>query len=551
MTKKIFRSICLVALAVLIASVVLIMGVLYGYFTDMQHDQLRMQTELAAQGVNHEGTAYFDQLSARDYRITLIEPDGRVIYDSEADSGEMENHLEREEVQEALDSGYGESERYSSTLMEKSLYSAMVLDDGSILRMSVSQSGILTLLLGMLQPIIVVLIAAIALSLLLASRLSKRIVKPLNELDLDDPLSNEGYDELSPLLLRVYSQQKQLKKQSAELGQRQDEFAAVTASMSEGLVLLNDKGNILSINPAASRFLDTDQHSVGENILTVNRSLDLQELLSKALNGDQAEKIMDLQEGHYQVIASPVISDNTVSGIALLIFDVTDKENSEQMRREFTANVSHELRTPLHSISGYAELLKNGMVKTADIRPIASKIYDEAQRMVRLVEDIINLSHLDEGAGDMAREKIDLFEAAKAAALSLEPEAESADVSISVTGEPAVIVGIPQLIGGIVYNLCDNAIKYNHKGGSVSVIVRKNDNSAVLTVRDTGIGIPAEDQNRVFERFYRVDKSHSKEVGGTGLGLSIVKHSARIHGARISLESSVGEGTTVTVKFPV
>lgn len=551
MTKKIFRSICLVALAVLIASVVLIMGVLYGYFTDMQHDQLRMQTELAAQGVNHEGTAYFDQLSARDYRITLIEPDGRVIYDSEADSGEMENHLEREEVQEALDSGYGESERYSSTLMEKSLYSAMVLDDGSILRMSVSQSGILTLLLGMLQPIIVVLIAAIALSLLLASRLSKRIVKPLNELDLDDPLSNEGYDELSPLLLRVYSQQKQLKKQSAELGQRQDEFAAVTASMSEGLVLLNDKGNILSINPAASRFLDTDQHSVGENILTVNRSLDLQDLLSKALNGDQAEKIMDLQEGHYQVIASPVISDNTVSGIALLIFDVTDKENSEQMRREFTANVSHELRTPLHSISGYAELLKNGMVKTADIRPIASKIYDEAQRMVRLVEDIINLSHLDEGAGDMAREKIDLFEAAKAAALSLEPEAESADVSISVTGEPAVIEGIPQLIGGIVYNLCDNAIKYNHKGGSVSVIVRKNDDSAVLTVRDTGIGIPAEDQNRVFERFYRVDKSHSKEVGGTGLGLSIVKHSARIHGARISLESSVGEGTTVTVKFPV
>ncbi len=551
MTKKIFRSICLVALAVLIASIVLIMGVLYGYFTDMQHDQLRMQTELAAQGVNHEGTAYFDQLSARDYRITLIEPDGRVIYDSEADSGEMENHLEREEVQEALDSGYGESERYSSTLMEKSLYSAMVLDDGSILRMSVSQSGILTLLLGMLQPIIVVLIAAIALSLLLASRLSKRIVKPLNELDLDDPLSNEGYDELSPLLLRVYSQQKQLKKQSAELGQRQDEFAAVTASMSEGLVLLNDKGNILSINPAASRFLDTDQHSVGENILTVNRSLDLQELLSKALNGDQAEKIMDLQEGHYQVIASPVISDNTVSGIALLIFDVTDKENSEQMRREFTANVSHELRTPLHSISGYAELLKNGMVKTADIRPIASKIYDEAQRMVRLVEDIINLSHLDEGAGDMAREKIDLFEAAKAAALSLEPEAESADVSISVTGEPAVIEGIPQLIGGIVYNLCDNAIKYNHKGGSVSVIVRKNDDSAVLTVRDTGIGIPAEDQNRVFERFYRVDKSHSKEVGGTGLGLSIVKHSARIHGARISLESSVGEGTTVTVKFPV
>ena len=555
MTKKIFRSICLVALAVLVASTVLIMGVLYGYFTDMQHDQLRMQTELAAQGVNHEGTAYFDALNSRDYRLTLIGPDGSVIYDSQADSDEMENHLEREEVQEALASGYGESERYSSTLMEKSLYSAIKLDDGSILRTSFSQSGILTLLLGMLQPIIVVLIAAVALSLLLASRLSKKIVKPLNELDLDDPLSNEGYDELSPLLLRIHNQQKQLRQQSAELNQRQDEFAAVTANMNEGLVLLNDKCNVLSINPAAARILDSSQRCVGENVLTVNRSLDLQDLLSKALNGEQAEKVLDLHEGHYQVIASPVVSDVAssgcaVSGVALLIFDVTDKENSEQMRREFTANVSHELRTPLHSISGYAELLKNGMVKTGDIRSIASKIYDEAQRMVRLVEDIINLSHLDEGAGDVPREKTDLYEIVKATAQSLEPEAESADVSLNVSGESAVIKGVPQLLGGIVYNLCDNAIKYNHKGGSVSVNVRVADGSAVLTVSDTGIGIPAEDQSRIFERFYRVDKSHSKEVGGTGLGLSIVKHSAKVHGAKISLESELGKGTTISVKFP-
>ena len=443
MTKRIFRSICLVALAVLVATVALIMGVLYGYFTDMQHDQLKMQTELAAQGVNNEGLDFFQDMNMKDYRITLIQPDGTVIYDSQVQSGDMENHLEREEVQEALSSGYGESERYSATLMETSLYSAIQLDDGSILRMSISQSSILTLLLGALQPIIVIIVIAVILSLFLASRLSKKIVKPLNELDLDDPLSNEGYDELSPLLLRVYNQQKQLKKQAAALQKSQDEFAAATASMSEGLILLNDKCTILSINKAATVLLDTDQHCVGQNILTVNRDLELQDVLSKALNGEQNEIILDLHDGHYQISASPVISDSTVSGIALLIFDVTEKENAEQMRREFTANVSHELRTPLHSISGYAELLKNGMVKTGDIRPIASKIYGEAQRMVQLVEDIINLSHLDEGAEDMLREKVDMFEIVKATVQSLEPEAESADVSINMTGEQAVITGVP------------------------------------------------------------------------------------------------------------
>ena len=550
MTKRIFRSICLVALAVLVATVALIMGVLYGYFTDMQHDQLKMQTELAAQGVNNEGLDFFQDMNMKDYRITLIQPDGTVIYDSQVQSGDMENHLEREEVQEALSSGYGESERYSATLMETSLYSAIQLDDGSILRMSISQSSILTLLLGALQPIIVIIVIAVILSLFLASRLSKKIVKPLNELDLDDPLSNEGYDELSPLLLRVYNQQKQLKKQAAALQKSQDEFAAATASMSEGLILLNDKCTILSINKAATVLLDTDQHCVGQNILTVNRDLELQDVLSKALNGEQNEIILDLHDGHYQISASPVISDSTVSGIALLIFDVTEKENAEQMRREFTANVSHELRTPLHSISGYAELLKNGMVKTGDIRPIASKIYGEAQRMVQLVEDIINLSHLDEGAEDMLREKVDMFEIVKATVQSLEPEAESADVSINMTREQAVITGVPQLLGGIVYNLCDNAIKYNHKGGRVSISLKSSPNEVILTVSDNGIGIPAEDQNRIFERFYRVDKSHSKEVGGTGLGLSIVKHSAKIHNAKISLESTVGKGTTITVRFP-
>lgn len=550
MTKRIFRSICLVALSVFLASLVLILGFLYGYFNEVQHDQLKMQTDLAAQGVSHEGLAYFDGLDTGSYRITLIDENGDVLYDSKTESSSMENHLEREEVQEALASGYGESERFSSTLLEKSLYSAEKLPDGSILRLSMVQNSVFTLILGMLQPVCVVIVIALILSLALASRLSKKIVQPLNDMNLDDPLSNEGYDELSPLLLRLHSQQKQLKRQSNELRKRQDEFTAITDSMSEGLMLLNPKCTILSINNAAVSLLDTDNFCVGKNILTVNRNLALQEMLSEAVGGTQSRKIIDIHDGHYQVNASPVMSGNIVSGIALLIFDVTEKENSEQMRREFTANVSHELRTPLHSISGYAELLKNGMVKSGDVTPVATKIYDEAQRMVRLVEDIINLSHLDEGAEDMAKEDVNLYDVVNSTIGSLAPESESAGVTIDFAGEPITVRGIPQLLSGIVYNLCDNAIKYNREGGKVSVSLKEEDGEAVLTVADTGIGIPAEHQQRIFERFYRVDKSHSKEVGGTGLGLSIVKHAAKIHDAKIKLNSVPEQGTTITVTFP-
>ena len=462
----------------------------------------------------------------------------------------MENHLEREEVQEALETGYGESERFSSTLLEKSLYSAEKLPDGSVLRLSMIQNSVLTLILGMLQPVCVIIVIALILSLVLASRLSKKIVQPLNDLDLDDPLGNEGYDELSPLLLRLHSQQKQLKRQAGELQRRQDEFTAITDSMSEGLMLLNPKCTILSINRAAVSLLDTDDFCIGKNILTVNRSLALQEILSSAIGGKQSQKIIDIHDGHYQASASPVMSGNAVSGIALLIFDVTERENSEQMRREFTANVSHELRTPLHSISGYAELLKNGMVKSGDVKPVATKIYDEAQRMVRLVEDIINLSHLDEGAEDMIKEEVDLYDIVRSTIESLSPEAEAAGVTVSFSGQHVAVNGISQLLSGIVYNLCDNAIKYNRQGGSVSVSLSSDEKDAVLTVSDTGIGIPAEHQQRIFERFYRVDKSHSKEVGGTGLGLSIVKHAAKIHDAKIKLSSVPDQGTEITVILP-
>ena len=550
MTKRIFRSICLVALAVLIACLVLILGFLYGYFNEVQHDQLKIQTDLAARGVSSQGLDYFEGLSTDDYRITLIGADGNVLFDSKSDSSSMENHLEREEVQEALETGYGESERFSSTLLEKSLYSAERLPDGSVLRLSIIQNSVLTLILGMLQPVCVIIVIALILSLVLASRLSKKIVQPLNDLNLDDPLSNEEYDELAPLLLRLHSQQQQLKRQAGELQRRQDEFTAITDSMSEGLMLLNPKCTILSINRAAVSLLDTDDFCVGKNILTVNRSLALQEILSSAIGGKQSQKIIDIHDGHYQASASPVMSGNAVSGIALLIFDVTERENSEQMRREFTANVSHELRTPLHSISGYAELLKNGMVKSGDVKPVATKIYDEAQRMVRLVEDIINLSHLDEGAEDMIKEEVDLYDIVSSTIESLSPEAEAAGVTVSFSGRHVSVNGISQLLSGIVYNLCDNAIKYNRQGGSVSVSLSSEDKDAVLTVSDTGIGIPTEHQQRIFERFYRVDKSHSKEVGGTGLGLSIVKHAAKIHDAKIKLSSVPDQGTEITVIFP-
>ncbi len=550
MTKRIFRSICLVAFIVFIASIVLLMGFLYGYFNQVQHDQLMTQTDIAAHGVNSQGVSFFDGLKTDNYRITWIASDGTVLFDSDADSSSMENHLEREEVQMALETGYGESERMSSTLLEKSLYSAERLDDGSILRLSVVQNSALTIFLGMLQPICVLIVVALIISLMLASRLSKNIVKPLNELNLDDPLSNEGYDEISPLLLRLHNQQKQLKRQTGDLQRKQDEFAAVTDGMSEGLVLLNPKCNILSINRAAMSLLDTDSSCIEKNILTVNRSLALQQSLSEALSGHQSQVIIAIHDGHYQINANPVTSDDMVTGIALLIFDVTEKENSEQLRREFTANVSHELRTPLHSISGYAELLKNGMVKSNDVKPVATKIYDEAQRMVQLVEDIINLSHLDEGAQDMARETLDLLDIAGSAVKSLDAEAQASDVSLKVTGNSAKISCIPQLVYGIVYNLCDNAIKYNHPGGNVNVSVSDKQDEAILSVSDNGMGIPPEHQQRIFERFYRVDKSHSKEVGGTGLGLSIVKHAAKIHDASITLNSIPEKGTTITVSFP-
>lgn len=549
MTKRIFRSICVATLCVLLSSLAIIMGALYNYFSNVQKNQLREQTALVARGVTDEGAAYLDGLGANDFRITWIAADGTVLYDSRADASAMENHLGREEVKSAIDKGYGESSHYSATLLEKLLYAAQRLPDGTVVRLADSQNSVVALTLGMLHPIVIVAVLAVIISLALASRLAKRIVKPLNALDLDKPLSGESYDELSPLLRRIDEQQREIKRQSDELERKRDEFEAVTGSMNEGLLLLSDKGVILSINNSAAKLLNTDRSCIGQDMLRVERGVAVQELLSRAQSGEHAEGILPLGGGEYQLDASPVISDGRVSGAVLLMFDVSERENAERMRREFTANVSHELKTPLHSISGCAELLNNGMVKLEDQKRFTSQIYSEAQRMIRLVDDIIRLSRLDEGAEDMKREKVDLYAIAESVADSLKTEADAAGIEIALHGEHAEINGIPQLLSGIIYNLCDNAIKYNRPQGRVDISVENAEETVVLSVSDTGIGIPPEHQSRVFERFYRVDKSRSKEIGGTGLGLSIVKHAARLHDAKLELQSAVNEGTTITLSF--
>ncbi|MBQ7801351.1 MAG: PAS domain-containing sensor histidine kinase [Oscillospiraceae bacterium] len=550
MTKRIFRSIFLVALAVFLASTTIIMGALYSYFSQVQRSQLKNQTILAAQAVSYEGLDYLTRLDIDGCRVTWISADGAVLYDSKTDSGSMENHLQREEIRQALKSGYGESERYSSTLMEQTVYAAQRLPDGTVLRLSMARYSIITLLIRMSRSICLMILVAVALSLWLAHRLSRHIVQPLNHLNLDDPLSNAEYEELKPLLNRIDSQQLQLKGQETELKRKQREFDTVTNHMNEGLVLMNERCNVLTMNPAAARIMGLARPYVGINFRAMNHAEVLEPLLSTALEGTHAEEAVTLPLGDYQVDASPVKSGDKVSGVVLLMFDITEKKRLELQRREFTANVSHELKTPLHAISGYAELLKGGLVRPEDVPHFSEKIYAESQRMVRLIDDILKLSRLDEGADGMDRESTDLYAIAQDALRDLGDAARKANITLTLTGASCPMEGFPHLLSGIVTNLCTNAIKYNHPGGKVDVSLANRENEILLTVSDTGIGIEPEHQERIFERFYRVDKSRSKAVGGTGLGLSIVKHAAMIHDAKIDLRSIVGLGTTIEVHFP-
>ena len=550
MTKRIFRSICLVTVSVMVAVLSMTMAILYHSFSENQQNQLKTQTILAAQGVSKQGMDYFDTLRVDNCRITWIDPEGTVLYDNRFDPDEMENHLRREEIEEAIRGEFGESVRYSDTLMARSLYYAIALEDGSVLRLSIMQETVLYLLWDMLRPIMLILCAAILGSLILAAQLSKRIVEPLNNLDLDHPLSNEGYDEIFQLLSRIDLQQKKLKVQESELQQRHQEFELITENLDEGLILLNDKGKILSINRAARRWFSVKEDCIGLEFSSLHYGTELQNLLKKTLQGKRREIFLELSEGYYQLDASPVVSDGVVTGSVILMFDVTEKAQVEQLRREFTANVSHELKTPLHSISGYAELLANGMVLPQDIPQFSGKIYTEAQRMIRLVEDIMKLSHLDESQDELTREPLELYQLTADTLQSFYDQAEKHSIKLQLKGSPAMIRGIPRLISVIISNLCDNAIKYNREGGSVTVLVYLEGKYAVLSVEDNGIGISSEYRERIFERFYRVDKSHSKEVGGTGLGLSIVKHAAKLHHAKLDVHSIVGKGTKITLRFP-
>ena len=434
-------------------------------------------------------------------------------------------------------------------LLERFLYAAQRLEDGTVLRLAIAQNTVLTMLLGVGQGFAAVIVIALIASVLLARRLSRRIVQPLNAVDLDRPLENEGYEEISPLLRRLDGQQSQLKAQQAELQRRQNELEAIIGGMSEGMILLDRSGRVLAINPAAMDLLGTEGPCTGKDLISLSRDLDIQYALNRALSGFREEKSVTIRDRQYLINANPIISEGKVSGAALLLLDITEKAEAEGMRREFTANVSHELKTPLQTISGYAELIQNGIAKQEDIQPFAGKICAEAQRMMQLISDIISLSHLDEGMGDMHFEDTDLYSVSEAVVQDLQARAGKVGVALSLTGGPAPISGIPQLVHSIVFNLCDNAIKYNREGGHVTVDARRDGTGAVLTVSDDGIGIPAEQQERIFERFYRVDKSRSKASGGTGLGLSIVKHAALVLGAEISLESDVGKGTVITVRF--
>ena len=550
MTGRIFRSICSAAVGVFIVSLALVMGLMYGYYSRAQAQELRAQTALVARGASLGGEEYFSSLGELPFRVTWIDAGGGVIYDSSADPEQMENHLQREEVVQALESGFGESSRYSSTLTERLFYCAQRLPDGTVIRLASTQYTVLTLLLGMLQPLILIVLAAIAASFALAYRLSRAIVSPLNEIDLDEPRRSRVYPELAPLVERITGQQYMLRAQNEALARRRAELEAASAGMSEGLILVGENGDILSINPAAERILSAPRGAVGADISSLDHGGEIRALLEKARSGAENEAQLSSGGRDWRVCVSPVTADGKYSGAALLLFDVTEKEKAARSRREFTANVSHELKTPLHTISGCAELLRGGMVKQEDLPAFYDKIYAESRRMTTLVEDIIRLSRLDEGALDAQSERLDIGEISRQTLESLEPAAHDAGVALALHGEGGAVTGVRQLVSGIVYNLCENAVKYNRPGGRVDVTVESRPGGVMLTVADTGVGIPEDEHERVFERFYRVDKSRSKAVGGTGLGLSIVKHSAELLGAEISLSSTPGSGTKISVFFP-
>ena len=546
MTRKILKSILTVAMVVLLASLLIITGVMYQYFGNIQKSQLNDELHLAATATEQLGKSYLNRLNSKQYRLTWIDSDGEILFDSHAEAETMENHANREEIKEALDSGKGSSMRYSATLTEKTIYESIRLSDGTVLRISVSSANIIALIIGMIQPIGFVAIIAIVLSLWLANRMAKHVVKPLNELDLDDPLSNESYEELSPLLCRIHEQRQEIKSQMNKLKKKQEEFDQITENMKEALVLLDHTGRIISIIPSAQRLFHTNTHCIGEDFMIVHRKQNMRNALEEAKKQGDFSFQSNLNGKVYRFDLSCIKSENYMQGMVILAYDVTDQVNAEQNRREFTANVSHELKTPLQSIIGSAELIENGIVKKEDLPRFVAHIRKEASRLVSLIEDIIRLSQLDAKL-EMEQEEISLYELSKDVSEVLADAARMKGVSIEVSGDKGVITGVRSLLYEAIYNLCDNAIKYNKPGGYIKVSISQHNNEIHLKVQDNGIGIAPEHQEKVFERFYRVDKSHSKQSGGTGLGLSIVKHAVQYHQGKIDVYSELGKGTTITI----
>lgn len=549
MTKKIFHSILLVACTVLLACYLVILTSLNDYFTSLRKSQLKTQLSFASTAVKDEGIEYLKNVENGEYRLTLIDTDGTVLYDTNADAAAMENHSDRREFQEAFLSGYGESHRYSRTLTEQTYYFAKKLSDDRVLRISTSQVTIVSLLLGMLQPLLVITFLAILLSVFLAKRASRNLVRPLNNLDLNDPLSNDVYEELSPLLRHMAQQNKQIALQMDELSRSQNEFNAITSNMSEGLIVLNKDGVVVSLNTAARKIFEAEEDSIGKDFLTIDRTPEISRAIKETLSGKKQELEYEKNGRNYDLCINQIVEKDEVIGVLLLAIDNTEKIQAEQNRREFTANVSHELKTPLQSIIGSADLIESGLVKPEDMSRFIGHIKTDAARLVSLVSDIIRLSQLDENT-EMNRETVDALSVAKEALEMVDPIAESRNISLTIKGEPAPLTSVHKLLYDIIYNLCDNAVKYNKEGGFVKVDVKTAGDKVQVAVSDNGVGIAPADQSRVFERFYRVDKSHSRESGGTGLGLSIVKHAVAYLKGSISLESTLGKGTTITVSFP-
>ena len=550
MTKKIFKSIMFVCALVLAVGLAAVMGILYSNFDGQMRKELSKEAAYLDYGVEQQGVDYLKNIKDKSARITYIDQDGTVLFDNEADVSEMKNHSDRTEFQKAEKYGAGESSRYSDTLSEKTIYYALRLKDGTVLRVSGTQDSVLALVENLIFPLCGLLCLMLILSGIMASAISKRIVKPINELDLESPEENQIYEELSPLLSKIHRQNREIQNQLELAKQQQEEFSLITENMQEGLIVIDKYTMILSANSSAWNLFHMDRVCQGESVYCLDREEEFRHAIEQVLSGEHTELVLKLNGSDIQLIANPVIRDKKTEGAVVLLVNVTEKLERESLRREFSANVSHELKTPLTSISGFAEIMQGGLVKCEDIPQFAGRIYKESQRLLQLVEDVIQISQLDEEKASYVWEPVDVYQICKNAFESLKEKAKRLNVHLYICGERMKMEAVRTLLEEAVYNVCDNAIKYNRNDGSVSVFLTQTAQEIQIVVKDTGVGIPKEDQDRVFERFYRVDKSHSKEIGGTGLGLSIVKHAVGALKGSVILRSEEGNGTEITLRFP-